>query len=86
MKDTIWMREALCCLSTRWHQLPTVFTSDDVWDLLASRIDPPSEPRAMGALMREFRRRGWAHPTDAYAPGKHQRSHHRPVRLWKWTS
>ena len=54
-------------------------TTDDVWAV----VDPPPEPRALGAAMVEARRRCWIEPTSETRSSSRRECHGRPVRVWR---
>ena len=55
-----------------------MITSDDVWSL----IDSPVEPRAMGAAFARARRAGWIVASDMTRRSERPEAHRRPIRLW----
>lgn len=60
------------------------WTTDEVWALLDERGAPaPPEPRAMGAIMRDVKRRGLATPTDRTRLSTRPDCHRRPIRVWR---
>lgn len=60
------------------------FTSEEVWALLAQHnIDPPREPRAMGAVFRTMKAAGVIKSTGIYRAGSRVESHGRPVMVWR---
>ena len=54
------------------------FTSDDLW---LAGLPTPREPRALGPIMREIVKRGWAAITDEYRPSV--RRHSTPLRVYR---
>lgn len=78
--DREWYRSALDIV---WS-LGNTFTTDDVWAALDRHGEPaPHEPRALGAVMRDARKRGWIAPTSEYRQSTRPECHGRPVRVWK---
>jgi len=60
------------------------FTTDRVqWELNRHQVEPPKEPRAYGALMREGARAGLIEKTDRVVPSVYPRNHRRPKAIWK---
>ena len=60
------------------------FTTDRVqWELNRQGIEPPREPRAYGALMRESARAGLIEKTDRVVPSVYPRNHRRPKAVWR---
>jgi hypothetical protein len=61
-----------------------LLTTDEVWDLLASRgVPSPTEPRAMGPVMLKGVRRGVLRPTDQLRLSKMPQNHARPQRVYE---
>ena len=57
-----------------------LLTSDDVW----ARLDTaPQEPRAMGVVMVQARKRGWIQPTDRFVQTSKVSQHRQPIRTWQ---
>ena len=54
------------------------FTSDDLW---LAGLPTPREPRALGPVMREIVKLGWAEVTDEYRPSV--RRHSTPLRVYR---
>lgn len=79
--DPSWMDAALDALEETARREP-LFSSDPVWVRLDG-VEPPEEPRAMGAVFREGRKRGWITPTKSIENSKRPQCHGRPVRIWK---
>jgi len=61
--DQEWRRRALDAVR-RLAEIGRPFTADDVWD----RVGAPHEPRALGAVMQDAKRRRIAFPTSEYRP------------------
>ena len=60
------------------------FTTDRLeWELNRRGIEPPEEPRAYGALMRDAARSGWIEKTDRVVPSVIARNHRRPKAVWR---
>lgn len=59
------------------------FTTDDVWDELATTGASTHEPRAMGAMMRIAVREGLIVGTSTYLPSVRSTCHGRPVKVWE---
>jgi hypothetical protein len=76
-----WLNAAMAAIDwQRTHR--ETFTTDNVWEMI-SHLDPPREPRAMGAAMREAARRGWIVATDRVVKSTRPKCHRRPVRVWR---
>jgi len=80
--DDKWKSTAL--RAVRWRAKKGVnFTSDHIWaDLDGVDIDPPKEPRAMGAIMRKAVSEGLIVATEKTVPSTKPSNHKRPVRVW----
>ena len=61
------------------HEAQMTFTTDDLW----VHVDPPREPRAMGATMTHARRLGLCEPTDRTSRSSRVACHARPLRVWR---
>lgn len=62
------------------------FTTDAVWAILDHwRIEPPTEPRALGAAMMRAKKLGLCVPTSVTVKSVRVDCHARPVRVWKVT-
>lgn len=60
------------------------FTSDDVWDALARLgVEHPTEPRALGSVMREASKMGMIVPTGEWRLCTRVSRHRGPVRVWQ---
>lgn len=60
------------------------FTTDEVWQYCEDHgIEPPREPRAIGAVMRELASSGQITTTDAYRMSARPACHRRPIRVWR---
>lgn len=60
------------------------FTADDVWEELdALPVDPPQEPRALGAVFQAARREGLIVPTARFVPSRRPVAHRKPCRVWE---
>lgn len=60
------------------------FTTDQVWDVLdKSKILPPTEPRAMGAVFRQACADGLIVSTGEYRPSARPICHASPKRVWR---
>lgn len=77
-----WKSTAL--RAVRWRAKKGVnFTSDHIWaDLVGVDLEPPKEPRAMGAIMRKAVSEGLIVATDKTIPSTKPSNHKRPVRVW----
>jgi hypothetical protein len=73
-----WMHNALIAVR-RVAQAHSEFTTDDLW----VHVDPPREPRAMGACMQAARKMGLCEPTDRTLCSHRVRCHARPLRIWR---
>lgn len=56
------------------------FTTDEVWKVL---IDKPHEGRAMGAVMRRAKAKGWIVPTSTFVATEKVSQHAQPLRQWR---
>ena len=78
-----WMSEALPVLRELAASVDA-FTTDRVeYELGRRGIEPPNEPRAYGALMRDAARSGWIEKTDRVVPSVIARNHRRPKAVWR---
>lgn len=60
------------------------FTTDQVWDVLdRSKIESPTEPRAMGAVFRQACADGLIVATGEYRPSARPVCHASPKRVWR---
>lgn len=60
------------------------FSTDDVWEVLYElAIEPPDEPRALGAAMRRAARDGFIVATDRVVRSARPECHTRPIRVWR---
>jgi hypothetical protein len=60
------------------------FSSDEVWVILHSKgISAPTEPRAMGPMMRNASRSGLISKTGYSKISDQEHNHARPVAVWK---
>jgi hypothetical protein len=60
------------------------FTTDAVWALLDRRgVAAPTEPRAIGGVMRIASRRGWCEATDETRQSIRAECHRRPLQVWR---
>jgi hypothetical protein len=67
------------------HNLPSEFTSDDLWgwaDGFHADMNV-TDPRAMGAAIREAVRCELIEPTGSWIKSKRSACHCRPVREWR---
>jgi hypothetical protein len=76
--DPGWYERALAALHALAGRQGTV-TADDLWAL----VEPPREPRALGAVLREGRRNGWVVPTEKTVKSARAANHARPIRVWR---
>lgn len=53
------------------------FVADDLWGY----IEKPSEPRALGPVMRAAQKQGLIEPTERYKPNPNR--HSTPTRIWR---
>ena len=77
-----WKKTAL--KAVKWRAKKGVpFTTDEVWaDLEGARIEPPREPRAMGAIMRKAVAEKIIVATDKTRVSQKGTNNKRPVRVW----
>lgn len=82
--DQAWMLAAKASVRHLAQTRPT-FTTDDVWDRLDTHYpaEQTHDPRAMGAVMRYFARKGVAEKTGNYTPSRRPECHARPVMVWR---
>lgn len=57
------------------------FTTDDVWEVMGE--DRPSEPRALGAVMKAMAKDGVIRATGEYRKSVRVGCHARPVAVWR---
>jgi len=74
-----WMDQALATVTAIARRMPA-FTADDVWD---TGLDAPREPRALGAVMTQLRRRKVVEPTSDFKPTSRRSRHAAPIRVWR---
>ena len=77
--DPEWYAAAMRAVRRRVGE----FTTDDVWQELDGFGYVTSEPRAMGAVMRQAALDGVVVATDRYRKSIRPECHARPVRVWK---
>ncbi len=78
----LWKRTALKAVKWRAKKGMT-FTTDEVWaDLEGAGVEPPREPRAMGAIMRKAVSQGVIVATDKTQISRKGTNNKRPVRVW----
>jgi hypothetical protein len=59
------------------------FTADDVWNRAQFKnMEMPPEPRALGAMMQDFRNRGLIKPLEKWQQSTRKVCHKRPLRVW----
>jgi hypothetical protein len=73
-----WMARAVAAVQTVALGADT-FTTDDLW----AHVEPPREPRAMGAVMRIARLAKWCEATTLTKKSARVACHARPLRVWK---
>ena len=78
----LWKKTAL--KAVKWRAKKGVpFTTDEVWsDLEGAGVEPPREPRAMGAIMRKAVSEGVIVATDKTKISRKGTNNKRPVRVW----
>jgi hypothetical protein len=79
--DTIWKVEAANALRLM-AQSNITFTTDEIWEHLASKGIHTGENRAIGAIMQAARRSGMIEATGQYRQTNRTRAHKRPVAIW----
>ena len=80
--DGAWWRSAERAI--RRAALDGDFTTDDVWYWLEVwEVDPPHEPRALGAVMRSMRSDREIISTGQYVKSMRPECHSRPVMVWR---
>lgn len=80
--DPAWMREARATVEILCRQGED-FTGDDVWELLEGTKVTTPEPRALGAVIRQFSKDGKIFATGAYRKSLRKESHRRPLTVWR---
>lgn len=81
--DDVWRKAARFAILVTATEHAT-FTTDDVWQTLASLgIGKPAEPRALGAIVAELRSDGTICPTGGYAESLRPEAHRSPKRIWR---
>jgi hypothetical protein len=79
-----WLKAALDAITSLALEQNICFTTDDVWHLLeVGNVEPPREPRAMGAVMRTAQGRGIIRATEEYRKSTRVECHGRPVMIWR---
>lgn len=73
-----WMRRAVRAVE-KVAAVNEEFTTDALWDL----IEPPREPRAMGAVMVEAAKSKLCEATERTRKSKRKECHNRPLRIWR---
>lgn len=59
-------------------------TTDDVWlSLRQADVIMPTDPRALGAVMKAAQKNQWIAPTDRHKLSQRPACHRRPLRIWK---
>lgn len=76
--DQAWKEHALACVRRTCEQLPD-FISDDIWT--TGGLDSTREDRALGPIMLQAARKGWAVKTDRVLPSV--RSHGSGKPVWR---
>lgn len=76
-----WIRLALQVVRDLAHS-NAEFTTDKVWHYLKDD-EPPTEPRAMGAVMRKAVAEGLVSNTNRTVCSVRPGCHRRPIRVWK---
>jgi hypothetical protein len=65
------------------------FTTDAVWarlkQTLGEDLAEPPEPRAMGAVIRKARAKGWCRATDRMVKSTRPECHGRRIQVWEIT-
>lgn len=83
-KDSEWVRNATRILRIKGPSL-IEFTTCDLWKSLEElMIIPPSEPRAMAAVITKAKKNGWIKSTQNWRTSSRSVCHGRPVRVWRW--
>lgn len=76
--DPLWFEDALDAVE-HCARAEREFTSEDVAALIGRQTH---EPRALGAVLRVAKDRGWCVPTDRFVPATHPSRHMAPIRVW----
>jgi hypothetical protein len=79
--DARWKRLALSAIEYL-ARCRASFTTDDVWEMLGGLDVSTHEPRAMGAMMRQAKKKGWVVGSNTYRPSKRPECHRRPMMVW----
>jgi hypothetical protein len=74
-----WADDALALIKMLASKHPYI-CSDCLW---ASGLPEPPESRALGAVMRNGKTRGYIEPTSQFVNTYQASRHHAPVRVWK---
>lgn len=77
--DPIWYEDALAAVE-HCARAEREFTSEDVAALIGRSI---REPRALGAVFRVAKDKGWITATERFVPATHPSRHRAPIRVWK---
>ena len=78
-----WMPAAERAI-VRLARMGDEFTADDVWVILDRwKVKPPTEPRAMGAAMKNAQNAGLIVPTGSWRTSERAECHCRPVQVWR---
>lgn len=74
-----WM-DAAVLLIERTARLRSTFTSDDVWE---AGLEPPPEPRALGAAFTKAVRLGYIERTGTFTTTRRSSRHAAPIAVWR---
>lgn len=81
--DSVW-KDAAWQAVTHVASTTPEFTTDRVWfELERQGIDPPREPRALGAIMRNAAKTGMIARTDRVHTSVRPANHRRPIAVWE---
>lgn len=79
----VWKARAMDALVSVAHSHQT-FTSDEVWEVLDLQgVEPPPEPRAMGAVFRQAQSEGLIAVTDRTKVSQRPACHCRRLQVWQ---
>jgi hypothetical protein len=77
-----WYSQAETAVQKLIHR-GAYFTTDDVWELLKDCGYTTPEPRALGAVIRQFAKDKYIIPTGSYRKSVRPECHRRPLAVWR---
>ena len=78
-----WMEVAEKCVMDLALSRDTFTTDDVILELVAKKHGLPSEPRALGPVMKRARREQWIEPTATFRQSERASRHAAPIRVWR---